>query len=69
MKQMSNGDYSEKCLYCDGYNYQCKNYNTIDENEACVWYITMESDLEKLARGDECTTFPVKEWLKEKTRE
>lgn len=47
-----------KCLMCDGYEYNCKNYSFKDgDGELCVWYRIMDKDLDKLRTHEGVITF------------
>lgn len=47
----------DKCLFCDGYDFRCSTY-TPTQQEECVWNKLIETDLEKIAKGNLCVTFP-----------
>lgn len=47
-----------KCLHCDGYNYQCPSYATLQKlQEKCVYYHVMDNDLRNIYKQEHTLTF------------
>jgi hypothetical protein len=48
-----------KCLYCDGLQYTCKMYQPfwLEIGDTCVWYKAVDSDLDKIRKGETNLTF------------